>query len=112
VELRAAQRSGVERSTAARKGWLSGMDTKDGIREFLRRNFFVPGPLGDDESLLDQGIIDSTGVLEIVAFLETEFRLEVKDEEIVAANMDSVARLAAFVQRKLQPEGGRVSSVA
>lgn len=88
------------------------METKDRIREFLRRNFFVPGPLEDDTSLLDQGIIDSTGVLEVIAFLESELGIEVKDEEILPENMDSVVRLAAFVQRKQQAGEAPVSSVA
>jgi acyl carrier protein len=54
-----------------------------------------------DDSLLDTGLIDSTGVLELVAFLEETFAISVEDEELVPANLDSITRIAAFVGRKL-----------
>jgi len=52
-------------------------------------------------SFLEAGIIDSTGVLELVQFLEETWNISVKDEEMVPANLDSLAKLEAFVQRKL-----------
>jgi len=55
----------------------------------------------DDDSLLEQGIIDSTGVLELVSFLSETFGIQVEDNELVAENFDSVNRLSAYVQRKL-----------
>lgn len=72
------------------------------IRSFIEGSFFVPDPstLADDASLLDQGLVDSTGVLEIVAFLEERFGVAVADEELLPENLDSVARLAAFVARR------------
>lgn len=76
------------------------MDLKTRVREFIQENFFVSGPLGDDESLLDQGIIDSTGVLEVIGFVEG-FQLQVLDEEMLPENLDSIARIAAFIERKL-----------
>ena len=54
-----------------------------------------------DTSLLDQGIIDSTGVLQIVAFLESTYGLQVADEELVRDNFDSLGKLTAFVNKKL-----------
>ena len=57
--------------------------------------------LSDDDSLLDSGIVDSTGVLELVAFIEDEFDLEVKDEELIPENLDSIDQLVAFVERKM-----------
>jgi acyl carrier protein len=71
------------------------------IRRFITTNFYVADPahLGDDESLLESGIIDSTGVLEIVAFLQQEFGMTVEDRDIRPENLDSVARLVAFVER-------------
>lgn len=63
-------------------------------------NFFVSTPLSDDESLLDRGIIDSTGVLEVVGFIEAEFGITVLDEEMLPDNLDSIARIAAYVRRK------------
>lgn len=79
-------------------GWL--VKTQDRIRDFVVGNFFVSTPLSDDESLLDQGIIDSTGVLEVVAFIETEFGITVRDEEMLPENLDSIAKIAAYVRRK------------
>jgi len=52
------------------------------------------------DSFLEAGIIDSTGVLELVQFLEETWNISVKDEEMVPANLDSLAKLEAFVKRK------------
>lgn len=72
------------------------------VREFITSNFYVadPAALKDEQSLLDAGIIDSTGVLEIVQFLEGEFGFKVEDAEIVPENVDSIARLTAFIGKK------------
>lgn len=72
------------------------------VRGFLVDTFLLGDDDGfaDDESLLDSGIVDSTGVMEVVAFLEESFGIEIDDDELVADNLDSVQRLAAFVARK------------
>lgn len=72
------------------------------VRAFILQNFYVPDPysLADNASLLDHGIIDSTGVLEIIGFLESSFGIVVADRDIVPENMDSVAAIAAFVTRR------------
>jgi len=76
--------------------------TKTKVRQFITSNFYVPDPaaLADEASLLDQGIIDSTGVLELIGFLEDNFGVQVQDAEMVPENLDSVARIVAFVGRK------------
>ena len=56
--------------------------------------------LGDDESFLETGTIDSTGVLEVVMFLEQHYEMKVQDRELVPENLDSVQRLVQFVMRK------------
>lgn len=79
------------------------MELTTQIRDYIIENFLFgdASPLADDQmSLLDNGIIDSTGVMELVAFLEGDFGLSIADEELVPENLDSVANLAAFVQRK------------
>jgi acyl carrier protein len=53
-----------------------------------------------DESLIEAGVIDSTGVLELVAFLEERFGLDVEDADIVPDNLDSLAAIARYVERK------------
>lgn len=78
------------------------MDTKQRVREFVTGNFFVQDAAGltDSASLLDLGVVDSTGVLEIMGFLESTFGVTVEDDEIVPDNLDSIERIAAFVERK------------
>jgi acyl carrier protein len=83
------------------------MGTEAIFRTFITTNFYVADPdaLKDDQSLLDAGVIDSTGVLDLIGFLEQEFGIKVADEELVPENLDSIARLSAFVGRKLAAPG-------
>jgi len=78
------------------------MDIKEQIRAFVTTNFYVADPtaLKDDASLLDQGIIDSTGVLEVIFFIEETFGIKVEDGEMLPDNLDSVERIANFVTSK------------
>lgn len=78
------------------------MDVKDRVQRFVLENFYVvdPSQITDEVSLLDNGIINSTGVLEVISFLEGEFGISVEDEEIVPENLDSISRIAGFVQGK------------
>lgn len=79
------------------------MDTREAVRNYIIENFLFGDaePLrGDDISLLDEGIMDSVGVMELVAFLEQDFGLTVDDEELVPENLDSVSNLVAFIARK------------
>ena len=82
------------------------MELKQTIRDFIIRNFYVaePSALEDGASLLEQGIIDSTGVLEVILFLETSFGVAVEDAEMVPENLDSIDAIAGFVARKKVPE--------
>ena len=73
------------------------------IRRFVLTTFLFTedeSALKSDDSLLDQGIMDSTGVLELVAFLEQDFGISIADDELVPENLDSVDRIVAFVGRK------------
>jgi acyl carrier protein len=81
------------------------------IRAFVVQNFmFGQGQgLRDDESFLEAGIIDSTGVLELVEFLEATFGIAVEDEDLVPANLDSVVRVARYVGRKTNERGSGVA---
>lgn len=77
---------------------------EDEIRAFIAENFmFRDDTAGLDaaESLLAAGLIDSTGVLELVAFLEARYGIRVPDADMVQANLDSVAGLVAYVARRL-----------
>lgn len=78
-------------------------DLRQELRAFLAETF-VLGPedvLEDDSSLLRAGVIDSTGVLEVVAHLESRYGIEIADEEIVPQNMDSIEALSRFVNARL-----------
>ncbi len=59
-----------------------------------------PESLTDGDSLLDKGIVDSTGVLELIGFLEESFEIQIDDEELIPENLDSVVNLVDFVNRK------------
>jgi acyl carrier protein len=74
------------------------------LRKFIETNFYVPEgePLPDDVSLLDRGVIDSTGVLELISFLQAEWGIGVADEEMAPENLDTIARIEAYVKRKLE----------
>jgi acyl carrier protein len=74
------------------------------VRDFVVTNFLFGQPLDlrPGESLLDRGIIDSTGVLEIIAFLEERYSIKVEDLEVNPANLGSIASISAFVGRKLE----------
>lgn len=75
------------------------------LRQFVIDNFLFGqgnGNLRNDDSFLDKGIIDSTGVLELVAFLEEKYRIKIEDRELVPDNLDSITNLVRFVETKLQ----------
>jgi acyl carrier protein len=76
------------------------------VRQFVADNFLFSenaDVLDENDSLIAGGVIDSTGILELVSFLESEFEIEIADEELVPDNLDSVAKIRAFVGRKLGP---------
>ena len=75
------------------------------VRRFIGENFLFRDD-GDaithDASLLDAGLIDSTGILELVCFLETQFGIEVADDEMLPENLDSIRAITSYVGRKLE----------
>ena len=75
----------------------------DAVREFLQTRiiFDTTRAIASDESFLASGILDSTGVLELIAFLEDTYGIHFQDDELVAANFDSLGRVASFVASKL-----------
>lgn len=76
---------------------------KKRIRKYIFENFLFEendGNLGDDDSLLEKGIIDSTGVLELVMFMEENFQIEVKDEDLVPENLDTVNNLVKYINSR------------
>jgi acyl carrier protein len=79
-------------------------EVRSKLREFISNNFLLgkgQSELKDGASFLDSGIVDSTGVLEIVGFLQDTWEINVPDEELLPENLDSVDNLAAYVTKKL-----------
>lgn len=80
---------------------MSEIETK--IRQFLAENFILSAQvdqLGPDESFLENGVIDSTGILELIFFVEDQFRIEIDTSEVLPENFDSINRLTAYIQLK------------
>lgn len=82
-------------------------DPQSVIRQFVIDRFLFgqPGGLTDEASLLEEGIIDSTGVLEMVAFLEETFAIQVDNSELTPENLDSIKAIATFLLRKAPQVG-------
>jgi acyl carrier protein len=79
------------------------MSAAEQVRQYILENFLFSTDtslLGLDESFLERGLIDSTGMLEVILFLEENFGVKVGDNEMVPENLDSVNRIAAFIERK------------
>ena len=87
------------------------MSVENQIRRFIAQNFFIQGgeaAVKDDLSFLESRIMDSTGVLEFVAFLESTFGVKVEDEELTPENLDSVRLAAEYVGRKQSAVSGKL----
>jgi acyl carrier protein len=74
------------------------------IRQFIIDSFLfgeLDAKLSNDDSLLDRGIIDSTGVLELVTFLQDQYKITIQDDELIPKNLDTINGLVQFVNRKV-----------
>jgi len=79
------------------------MDVKTEIRKYIIDNFLYgedDNTLDDEVSFLENGIIDSTGVLELVSFIQETYGIKVKDDELIPNNFDSLRKLDTFVMNK------------
>jgi len=79
------------------------MGIEQEVRGYILENYLFTDDesvLANSDSFLQKGILDSTGILEVIYFIEDEYGVKVEDEEMVPENLDSVERLVAFVQRK------------
>jgi acyl carrier protein len=74
----------------------------ESVRQFIHNQFPLSRrrPLGDADPLLESGIVDSLGVLDIVGFIESEFRIVVDDDDLTPENFQSIRRMTAFVEKK------------
>ena len=79
------------------------METREKLRQYIIENFLFGNEnasLNDGKSFFESGIVDSTGILEVVGFVEDEFGFEVTDEELVPDNFDSIDKLVTYVEKK------------
>ncbi len=85
---------------------MNRQDIQKTVRDFIRQNFIFDAAvvLDDNQSLLGSGVIDSTGVLELIGYLEEKFQLQFGDDELVAENFDNVEKITAFLQKKLDKQ--------
>ncbi|HFC54141.1 MAG TPA: acyl carrier protein [Gammaproteobacteria bacterium] len=80
-------------------------DIKTAVREYISENFLMGQSdiqVDDDTSFLEIGLLDSTGVIELVSYLEEEFGIQVEDDEISPENLDSLDCIARYVESKIQ----------
>lgn len=76
---------------------------KKKLRRFILENFLFTddeSELNDDDSFMENQIIDSTGILEVIEFLEDEWNIKTEDDEMIPDNLDSVNKVISFVERK------------
>ena len=79
------------------------MSVEQKIRDYILDNYLFTddqSALSNEDSFLDKGIIDSTGIMEVIFFLEEEFGIQVDDEEMVPENLDSVKNIVSYIDRK------------
>lgn len=85
------------------------MPLNDELRQFVIENFLFGKPykgFADDDSFIEHGIIDSTAVMELIAFLEERYRLKLQDQDLIPENLDSINGLAQFVESRVRPISG------
>lgn len=80
------------------------MSMNQQVKQFIVENFYVsdPSEIRDDTLLVTTGVIDSTGMLEMIGFLEETFGIAIADQEMTPDNLESIERMVAFVTRKQQ----------
>jgi acyl carrier protein len=84
------------------------VSTEDLVRKFILEQFYVANPaeLTPDASLIDTGIVDSMGMLDVILFLETSMGISISDADTTPENLETIRRIAAFVERKRAAEPG------
>ncbi len=78
-------------------------EIKADVKRYVIDNFLLgieDESFGDNESFLEKGIIDSTGILELVSFIEETFSIKIQDEELVPDNLDSLENITTFISQK------------
>ena len=86
-------------------------DIKKQLRDYIVENFLF-GDTGtefsDRDSFMEKGIIDSTGILEVITYIEENFNIKIEDDELIPENLDSISNIEGFIERKVK-EGSKVA---
>jgi acyl carrier protein len=78
-------------------------ENREQLRTYIVDNFLFGDDKGleDSTSFLESGMIDSTGILEVISYLEDNFPLKIEDNELIPENLDSISNILSFIDRKL-----------
>lgn len=81
---------------------MTDMEMRIKLRQFIQNNFLLGrgAELKDEDSFMHKGIVDSTGIIEVVSFVETDFAIKVGDDDLLPQNLDSINNLMAFIKNK------------
>jgi len=86
-----------------KKSKLPEEKIKDKLKKYIKNKFLFRDKsknIDDNDSFLEKGIIDSTGVLELVDFIEENFKINIEDEELIPENLDSINKIIAYIKKK------------
>ena len=86
-------------------------DTKKQLRDYIIENFLfgdTETEFSDSDSFMEKGIIDSTGILEVITYIEENFNIKIEDDELIPENLDSISNIVNFIGRKIK-EGSKVA---
>ncbi|MEJ2545556.1 MAG: acyl carrier protein [Calditrichaceae bacterium] len=86
-------------------------DTNKQLRDYIVENFLfgdTDTEFSDSDSFMEKGIIDSTGILEVITYIEENFNIKIEDDELVPENLDSISNIVNFIDRKVK-EGSKVA---
>jgi acyl carrier protein len=86
-------------------------DTKQQLRDYIVENFLfgdTDTEFTNNDSFMEKGIIDSTGILEVITYIEENFDIKIEDDELIPENLDSISNIVGFINRKVK-EGSKVA---
>ncbi len=86
-------------------------DTKKQLRDYIVENFLfgdTETEFSDTDSFMEKGIIDSTGILEMITYIEENFDIKIEDDELIPENLDSISNIVNFIDHKVK-EGSKVA---
>ena len=90
------------------------MNKNDTIRNFIAHEMLhgaLTEPLGDEDQLVESGIIDSLGIMTLLSFLEEKYSIQISSDELIPENFDSVSAVVSLVERETEKQGGEKDGI-